>query len=563
MVHVKDDRLMPSDDLKDRIRFSFESGHIWLGEQRMLLMHSAASGSMRKELVETLGVEHAKGIMMRTGFQAGVADARLAKKLRPEASELDQFMVGPELHQLEGLVSVKVNQIEIDVLKKRFYMELVWKDSYESEAHKKAYGIATDPVCWMEVGYASGYSSEFTGQSILFVEQACNGCGADDCVVIGKPVDEWENSEEWTKYYESESIVDKILNLRDEVVNLRSSIKNINNEQQDIVGESKSFHSAFALLQKATQGPVTVLLLGETGVGKELFARSLHRKSARSEKNFIAINCAAIPEDLLESELFGVEKGAYTGAHESRKGRFERADGGTLFLDEIGDLTYSAQAKLLRVLQEGELERIGGTKVISVDVRVVAATHTNLIDKVEAGDFRRDLFYRLNVYPIVIPPLRERRGDIAMLVENFVDQYKVKYEKDIKGVTEHALLQLERYEWPGNIRELENVIERGVLLCENGGFIELEHLFAMIGVDEKSDGIINENGKLKTLKKGEHNQFVEMFFDAKNNLFDIEEAILKEAVKRSNGNLSGAARQLGMSRPQLAYRLGKIEEGNQ
>jgi len=560
MTHLNDYKLLPSDDLKDRIRFSFETGHIWLGEQRMLLLHSAAAGSMRKELVETLGVEHAKGIMMRTGFQAGQADALLAKKLRPNASELDQFFVGPELHQLEGLVRVKVNKIDLDVKKKEFYMELVWEHSYESEAHKNAYGLSDEPVCWMEVGYASGYSSEFTGQSILFAEQTCSGCGADGCTVIGKPVAEWENPEELTKYYKSESIVDQILNLRDEVVSLRSSMKSIDHDQQDIIGRSKAFHDAFGLLEKAVQGPVTVLLLGETGVGKELFARSLHRKSCRHDKDFIAVNCAAIPDDLLESELFGVEKGAYTGAHESRKGRFERADGGTLFLDEIGDLSYSAQAKLLRVLQEGELERIGGTKVISVNVRVVAATHTNLLDKVESGDFRRDLFYRLNVYPIIIPPLRERQGDIALLVDNFIDQYKVKYHKEIEGVTEHAMAQLERYEWPGNIRELENVIERGVLLCENGGYVELDHLFAMMDVDEDSEAIVNENGQLKTLKKGLYNQFVDMFFEAQNNLFEIEETILKEAVKRSSGNLSGAARKLGMTRPQLAYRLGKIEE---
>ena len=559
-MQLNNSDLLPSDDLKDRIRFSFETGHIWLGEQRMLLLHTEAIGSMRKELIETLGIELAKGILMRTGFQAGQADARLAKKLRPNASEMEQFFVGPELHQLEGLVRVKVNKIDINIENKQFYMELVWEHSYESEAHKKAYGFSDEPVCWMEIGYASGYTSEFTGQSILFVEQTCSGSGAEHCLVVGKPIAEWENPEALAKYYKSESIVDQILNLRDEVDSLRSTIEGIDLEQQDIIGRSKAFRDAYALLNKAVQGPVTVLLLGETGVGKELFARSLHRKSNRHDQAFIAVNCAAIPDDLLEAELFGVEKGAYTGAHESRKGRFERANGGTLFLDEIGDLSYSAQAKLLRVLQEGELERVGGTHVISVDVRVVAATHDNLFNKVESGDFRRDLFYRLNVYPITIPCLKERQGDIPLLIESFIDQYKVKYHKEVKGVTDHAMVQLERYEWPGNIRELENVIERGVLLCENGGYIELEHLFAMMNIDEKSEATVSERGQLKPLKKGIHKQFVDMFFETQNNLFEIEETILKEAVKRSNGNLSAAARKLGVTRPQLAYRLGKIEE---
>lgn len=553
-------KLPPSDDLKDRIRFSYDTGHIWLGEQRMLLLHSSAAGSIRRELVETIGTDAAKGIMMRAGFQAGQADAKLAKKMRPDASEVDQFLVGPQLHQLEGLVRVKMLEIDIDVKKKKFYMELIWENSYESEVHKKAYGVSDKPVCWMEVGYASGYSSEFTGQSIIFVEEACSACGNAGCLVIGKPVAEWENPEELTKYYKSESIVDQILDLRDEVDSLRSTMTDIAKEELHIIGDSKAFKSSLALLQKAVQGPVTVLLLGETGVGKELFARFLHRRSCRVDKDFIAVNCAAIPDDLLEAELFGVEKGAYTGAHESRKGRFERASGGTLFLDEVGDLSYSAQAKLLRVLQEGELERVGGTKVISVDVRVVAATHADLLDKVERGEFRRDLFYRLNVYPIIIPPLRERQGDVTLLASKFVDQFKVKYQKEVKGITGHAMAQLEMYEWPGNIRELENVIERGVLLCENGGYIELEHLFAMMKVDGSTEDIVGENGQLKTLKKGIYKQFVEMFFEAQNNLFDIEETILKEAVKRSSGNLSGAARKLGMTRPQLAYRLGKMGE---
>jgi len=308
------------------------------------------------------------------------------------------------------------------------------------------------------------------------------------------------------------------------------------------------------------QGPVTVLLLGETGVGKELFARSLHRKSSRSDEPFIAVNCAAIPDDLLEAELFGVEKGAYTGAHQSREGRFERASGGTLFLDEIGDLSYSAQAKLLRVLQEGELERVGGGKVISVDVRVVAATHTDLLDKVEKGHFRRDLFYRLNVYPIIVPSLRDRQCDIALLAENFIAKYKAKYHKEIKGITHHAMVQLEAYQWPGNVRELENVIERGVLLCDNGGKVELEHLFAMMNVEQAAELGLDDSGQLKAVNKDGHHPFVELFFDTQNNLFDIEETILKEAVKRSKGSLSKAARVLGMTRPQLAYRLGKVEK---
>ena len=546
------------DDLRQQIKFSPDTGHIWLGEQRMLLLHSEAMGALRRELIETLGADRARSIIMRTGYRAGVGDAKLARKWRPDADERDQFMVGPQLHQLEGCVHVTTLKFEMDISQKKFYMELNWDNSYESEVHQKAFGASEASVCWMEVGYASGYSSEFTGQPIIFVEQACRACGDEHCIIIGKPLCEWDNAEELKQEYEADSFVDQFLDLRDEVVRLRSSLDEHNKQDDAIIGVSKVFKESYELLNKAAQGPVTVLLLGETGVGKELFARSLHRRSGRADQPFITVNCAAIPDDLLEAELFGVEKGAYTGAHQSREGRFERANGGTIFLDEIGDLSYSAQAKLLRVLQEGELERVGGSKVVSVDVRVVAATHTNLAEKVGIKQFRQDLFYRLNVYPIVIPPLRERQGDIALLADNFVNQYKAKYHKDIKGITHHAMVRLDAYQWPGNIRELENVIERGVLLCDNGGQVELQHLFAMMDVDKAPELGLSSGGHLQALKKDSHHQFVEAFFKEQHNLFDIEETILKEAVKRSEGNLSGAARMLDMTRPQLAYRLGKL-----
>ncbi|PCI21521.1 MAG: sigma-54-dependent Fis family transcriptional regulator [Piscirickettsiaceae bacterium] len=560
MVKKTDFNYPSSDDLKSHLRFSPETGHIWLGEQRMLLIHSEAMGSMRRELIETMGMERAKGIIMRTGYQSGVEDAKLARQLRPDASEIDQFLVGPQLHQLEGIVRVTPIKFELNSKKKQFYMELRWENSYESEVHQKAFGVSDDPVCWMEVGYASGYSSEFTGQAIIFSEQACRACGNDSCLIIGKPAADWQNIEELTQYYQADSVVDQMLDLRDEVVSLRSSLMEQEKQDSHIIGVSKPFKDAFGLLEKATQGPVTVLLLGETGVGKELFARSLHRKSCRNENPFIAVNCAAIPDDLLEAELFGVDKGAYTGAHQSREGRFERANGGTLFLDEIGDLSYSAQAKLLRVLQEGEIERVGGVKVIKVDVRVVAATHADLLEKIDKGEFRRDLFYRLNVYPISVPPLRDRQCDIALLANSFIDQYKIKYHKEVKGITHHAMAQLEAYQWPGNIRELENIIERGVLLCDNGSKIELQHLFAMMDVEQATESVVDESGQLKTVNNGVYNQFVEMFFEAQNNLFEIEKTILQESVNRARGNLSSAARSVGMTRPQLAYRLGKIEK---
>lgn len=232
-----------------------------------------------------------------------------------------------------------------------------------------------------------------------------------------------------------------------------------------IVGASRAMQQVSALIQKVAPSNATVLLLGESGTGKELFARAIHQMGTRAGRAFIAINCAAIPDTLLENELFGHEKGAYTGAQAQKQGRFELADGGSLFLDEIGDLSPAVQAKLLRVLQDGAFERVGGTKPIQVDVRIIAATNTDLARAVRERKFREDLFFRLNVFPISIPPLRERPEDIPMLVTHFVHRFAQEMRKEVREVTPEALKGLMAYPWPGNVRELENFIERAVILA--------------------------------------------------------------------------------------------------
>jgi len=234
----------------------------------------------------------------------------------------------------------------------------------------------------------------------------------------------------------------------------------------EIVGTSAALQKVLALVSKVAPTDASVLVTGETGTGKELVARAIHRLSERSSKPFVSVNCAAIPRDLIASELFGHEKGSFTGAVQRRVGRFELADGGTIFLDEVGELPKETQIALLRVLQEHEFERVGGTRSIQTNVRVVAATNRDLQAATAAGTFRSDLFYRLNVFPIEVPPLRDRREDIPDLVEYFVDRCARKVGKNIKGVTKESLDLLRSYSWPGNIRELQNVIERSVIMCE-------------------------------------------------------------------------------------------------
>jgi transcriptional regulator with GAF, ATPase, and Fis domain len=234
----------------------------------------------------------------------------------------------------------------------------------------------------------------------------------------------------------------------------------------EIVGSSGALQKVLSLVSKVAPTDATVLVTGETGTGKELVARAIHGRSHRSSRAFICVNCAAIPRDLIASELFGHEKGSFTGALQRRLGRFELAEGGTIFLDEVGELPLETQIALLRVLQEHEFERVGGTRSIQTNVRVIAATNRNLQAAIATGTFRRDLFYRLNVFPIDMPPLRKRGEDIPLLVEHFVDHCARKVGKNIKGITKESLDLLRSHPWPGNIRELQNVIERSVIMCE-------------------------------------------------------------------------------------------------
>ncbi len=262
-----------------------------------------------------------------------------------------------------------------------------------------------------------------------------------------------------------EMIVRKLKDkLQEESVYLQEEIK-LTSNFEEIVTKSPKFRKVLKDIEQVSSTDSTVLIQGETGTGKELIARAIHNNSNRSERALIKVNCAALAPELIESELFGHEKGSFTGAYNKKAGRFELADKGTIFLDEIGELPLNLQVKLLRVLQEGEFDRLGGTKTIKVDVRVIAATNRNLEKAVEKGDFREDLYYRLNVFPVFVPPLRERKEDIPLLVNYFVKKYAAKTGRQIKETSEKVLNSLTEYNWPGNVRELENIIERAVVLC--------------------------------------------------------------------------------------------------
>jgi DNA-binding NtrC family response regulator/predicted hydrocarbon binding protein len=541
-------------DLRRLVRFSAEDGTIWLAEHRMLLLHAAALGGLRKEIINSVGPEHARRMLTRIGYDSGTRDAELARKIRGRENIIDAFVVGPQLHMLEGSVHVTPVELDMDIATGKFYGEFQWENSWEAEAHVKEFGPQVDPICWMLIGYASGYTSAFMGRFILFKEVECAACGPARCRIVGKPVEEWPDAAEHTIYYEEDSILCRMMELRKEVDYLRSSLDK-HHQVENLIGVSPAFQKAYDLMRKAAETNISVLLLGETGVGKERFARALHQSSQRQDGPFIAVNCAALPHDLIESELFGAEKGAFTGANACRIGRFERAEGGTLFLDEIGELPLAAQAKILRVLQEGEIERLGGTQTRKVNVRIVAATNVDLQAAVKVGKFRSDLFYRLNVYPIAIPPLRERVLDIPPLVKAMIAKFCTVHGKRSVGITDKAIKALKHYHWPGNVRELENMIERGVILAPAGGDMELDHLFPSLEYANVSEVGLTDNGQIEEKQSSSEQLLCEAIVATGMPLDEIESMLIRNAVERANGNLAAAARLLGITRPQLTYRL--------
>ena len=542
----------PDIDLRRLLRFEPDSGVIWLGDRRMVLMHTNALAELRQDLMSSVGPEHARRILTRMGYASGLSDAEYAKKMRPGVDLQDSFLVGPQLHMLEGAARVTPVKLNFNIQAGQFYGDFRWDNSWEAYAHRQKFGLVDDPACWMLQGYASGYTSAFMGRLILFKETLCAACGADHCQIVGRPIEEWPDGEAHRVYFTDDSLMEKMEALQSQVEALKSTLEPANLGGQ-LIGSSPAFRKAYTLMQKVAPTQATVLLTGETGVGKERFARALHELSSRADKPFVAVNCAALPAELIEAELFGVEKGAYTGAHAARAGRFERADGGTLLLDEVGEMPMAAQTKLLRVLQEGEIERVGSETTRKVNVRLVAATNVDLAQAVQAGRFRADLMYRLNVYPICIPPLRERKADIDPLAHGMLARFCALHGKRVLGLEERALQALRQHDWPGNVRELENLIERGVILAAQSGKVELEHLFP-----NQPDAVqtgLNEHGQLVRLPSAQDDDLSTRILNSGSSLEEIEARVLDHAVARAQGNLSEAARLLGLTRPQLAYRL--------
>ncbi len=482
--------------LAELLDFRPDQGIIRLHEQRVVILSAAAMGLLRKELVDTLGLETARRLLLRFGFADGYHDAVSLRDRSNWAGPEEGLRAGAVLHTLEGIVHATVARIEHDESTGRFAEEVVWRGSYEAEQHLHHYGRSPSSVCWSLVGYSSGYVSACMGKEIYFREIECLGQGAKACSVIGRDAESWGDElrtiredfqaadlgQEVERLREAVGRRVKELDRRERMLERRERELNLLRDRVSRHAASKHFIARSAAMEEVLElaarvAPLdtTVLVYGESGTGKEFIVRMIHDQSPRASAPFVSINCAALTETLLESELFGHVRGAFTGAVRDKAGLFEVAGSGTIFLDEIGEVAPTVQAKLLRALQEREIRRVGAERNVKINARVVAATNRDLRAAVDAGTFREDLYFRLGAFIITVPPLRERRDDIPPLVHHFFVRAASRMKKDVTAVSAEAMTALMNYSWPGNVRELEHAVERAVILA-NGPSIRVREL---------------------------------------------------------------------------------------
>ena len=461
-------------NLNELLSYPPQGGVIRFGPLRIILMDTSALGLLRKELIEELSWSGARVLFYRLGFAQGWRAAETLHHDLPWDSDQEWRNAGTDLQGLFG--QVVVDERSTGDEKHTDELHAIWKDSYEAEQHLLQVGRSEEPVCWTLTGFMSGYMSRVHDRDIVARESRCRGKGDAVCRVSARSTEGWaELGEDNVLVFQRESFYDTLTKvteaLKDAEKNLRRHVRQIHSGSPDvvdpsgIVAVSDGMKKTLDLARRVARVDSSVLLTGESGVGKERIARLIHEESERGARPFIAVNCGAVTESLLESELFGHVRGSFTGATQDRIGLFEAAHHGTIFLDEIGELAQSMQVKLLRVLQEHEIRRVGESRTRKVDARVLAATNRDLAEEVAAGRFRDDLYYRLRVIELRIPPLRDRRQDILPIARRVLSQLSRKLQREFGGFTSAAADLLLRYPWPGNVRELQNAVEHAVVLA--------------------------------------------------------------------------------------------------
>jgi two-component system response regulator HydG len=470
---------MRADDLRamEMLEHDPEHGFPLFGTSRLMIMGMVPLARLHKDMVLRMGEEGAAKMCLRYGYEAGLGIATSMASMYQWDDDLEWLKAGSVMRSGSGLAQEKLTLLEFDKAKGHLLIKGRWLLSMEAQVWNQEYGQATRPICNILAGKASGYASAVWGSEVLVRETSCAAQGHDFCTFEGRPVEQWGlDPQSLRNYLSLDPVEEEVQRLRTALDKARAraqrqsaEIERLRLQQSSEPGEdgivfrSAAMGRVLELARKVAPSATTVLLEGETGSGKEILARYLHQHSGREKHPFMAINCAALPPNLLESELFGHVKGAFTGADRHKKGLFVDAGQGSLFLDEVGELPLELQAKLLRALQEREVRPVGGTKDQAVNARIIAASNRNLKEMVNKGGFREDLYFRLAVIPIQIPPLRERRQDILPLARHFL----ARFGPGSAGLAPEAVRFLQNHSWPGNVRELENAVEYAVVLAGN------------------------------------------------------------------------------------------------
>ncbi len=468
-------------DLQELLELDPQGGLVRFAGQRALIFDAVAQGLLRKELIDTFGVRVARGILSRFGYVHG---RRMAEAMRSQFnwdSDEEWRRAGARIYALQGLF-----RLETGAPGSFAADGGTWHVSYEAEQHLLHLGRAEEPVCWTLCGLTSGYLSVATGKEMVAIEDRCMGKGDSSCRVAIKSVDEWGGAaDDQQAFFRKEGIDSALEEVTHELklaerrlrerTRLLARVARVEEDPSNLVARSTEMRRVVELARTVAKVDSTVLISGESGTGKERIARFVHDQSACADGPFIAVNCGAISESLLESELFGHARGAFTGATADRAGLFEEANGGTLLLDEVGELSTAMQVKLLRVLQEREVRRVGENRNRAIDVRIVTATNKDLLIEVAAKRFREDLYYRLKVVELSVPPLRKRGEDILPLARLLLAEFALHMKKSVDGLSGPVADRLLGYSWPGNVRELANVMERAVAVAKRSR-IDVEDL---------------------------------------------------------------------------------------
>ncbi len=523
-------------DLRELLDLKPQGGVLRFAGDRALILDAVALGLLRRTLIETLGTNGARGILTQFGYAHGHRTATSMKNAFPWDSEHEWRIAGGRLHKLQGLV------VSENVPSSAEFVEQLWHDSYEAEQHLIHVGRSDTPVCWSQCGFASGYLTYANGREIYCVETRCRAMGDAVCHMICRTREDWGDAlADELPFYAKASLDEALAHAAAALKKTERQLRTrkqqlatfrVGADASEVTARSPAMFKALELAERVANVDSTILVTGESGVGKERLARFIHNRSGRAHRELVAINCGALPETLLESELFGHVKGAFTGATQDRPGLFEAASGGTLFLDEIGEVTPAMQVKLLRALQEHEIRRIGENVNRKVDVRIIAATNRNLGDEVKGGRFRGDLYYRLHVIELAVPPLRERREDILPLARILLATAAPRARSKVTSFTPRAVDQLLRYHWPGNVRELENTIERAVVMAAG----------TRIDVDDLPGEIAR--GVATTWVPGD-----------KRSLADVEKDYILAVLAAEDGNRAKAAAHLGIGQATLYRKL--------